>query len=84
MVMRDFKEKNHRLIMLRPSKEVLQSVQSLSEETIPVVNTDVELVAVLKELTTIKRIQEIGTEMIDMSNGKVAGGMIDELTSTKL
>ncbi|OAD55739.1 Sodium-independent sulfate anion transporter [Eufriesea mexicana] len=84
MVMRDFKEKNHHLIMLRPSKEILQSVQSLCEETIEVVNTDAELVAALKELNTTKAIKEIGAEVIDMSNGTTTSGARSELTSTKL
>lgn len=84
MVMRDFKEKNHRLIMLRPSSKVLQSVQSLSEETITAVSSDAELVAVFKELTTTKRNQKIRAEVIDMSNGVPVGNAKDELTSTKL
>lgn len=83
MVMRDFKEKDHRLIMLRPSTEILQSVQSLSQETIDVVNTDAELVATLKELNTGKRVRETGEEVIDL-NGKSADGTRDELPSTKL
>lgn len=82
--MRDFKEKNHHLIMLRPSKEILRSVQSLCEETIQVVNTDAELVAALKELNTTKAIKEIGAEVIDMSNGTTTSGARSELTSTKL
>lgn len=77
--MRDFKEKNHHLIMLRPSKEILRSVQSLSEETIRVVNTDVELGAILKELNTSERTQAIGMEVTDISNGKATGS-----SSTKL
>lgn len=78
-MMRDFKEKNHHLIMLRPSKEILRSVQSLSEETIRVVNTDVELGAILKELNTSERTQAIGMEVTDISNGKATGS-----SSTKL
>lgn len=84
MVMRDFKEKNHCLIMLQPSKEVLRSIQSLSKETIKVVNTDTELVTALKELNTTKAIKKIGTEIIDMSNGTTTSDMRNELTSTKL
>ncbi|KOC68511.1 Sodium-independent sulfate anion transporter [Habropoda laboriosa] len=84
MVMRDFKEKNHRLIMLRPSKDILRAMQSLSKETIKVVNTDAELVAALKEHNTVKRIHEAGAEVIDMSNGKTTIGTRNELTSTKL
>ncbi|XP_017892165.1 sodium-independent sulfate anion transporter-like [Ceratina calcarata] len=84
MVMRDFKEKDHRLVMLRPSKEILHSVQSLCSETIEVVNTDAELVATLKKLNAGKRVQETDAEVIDMTNGKSAGGTRDELTSTKL
>lgn len=72
------------MVMLRPSKEILRSVQSLSQETIEVVDTDVELVATLKELNTGKRVQEIDAEVIEMTNGKSAGGTRDELTSTKL
>ncbi|CAK9801330.1 Sodium-independent sulfate anion transporter [Anthophora plagiata] len=83
-VMRDFKEKNHRLIMLRPSKEILHSVQSLSKETIQVVNNDAELVAALKGYNTVKRIHEAGAEVIDMSNGKATIATRNELTSTKL
>ncbi|CAK9833483.1 Sodium-independent sulfate anion transporter [Anthophora retusa] len=83
-VMRDFKEKNHRLIMLRPSKEILHSVQSLSEETIQVVNNDAELVAALKGYNTVKRIHEADAEVIDMSNGKATIATRNELTSTKL
>lgn len=82
--MRDFKEKNHCLIMLQPSKEVLRSIQSLSKETIEVVNTDTELVTALKELNTTKAIKKIGTEIIDMSNGTTTSDMRNELTSTKL
>lgn len=84
MVMRDFKEKNHNLILLRPSKEVLKSIQSLSEETIRVVNTDAEMIAALKEWNTIKRTQEIGAELLDMSNGKPTSATKNENTSTKL
>lgn len=84
MVMRDFKEKNHNLIMLRPSKEILRSIQSLSEEPIRVVNTDAEMMAVLKEWNTIKRTQEIGAELLDMSNGKTVIATKNEHTSTKL
>ncbi|XP_076624180.1 sodium-independent sulfate anion transporter isoform X1 [Colletes latitarsis] len=84
MVMRDFKEKNHRLIMLRPSKEILRSVQSLCEETIKVVNNDIELMAALKKLSTSKRAPTISTEVIDMSNLKATDGTRDELTCTKL
>ncbi|XP_029039363.1 sodium-independent sulfate anion transporter-like [Osmia bicornis bicornis] len=84
MVMRDFKEKNHNLILLRPSKEVLRSIQSLSEETIRVVNTDAEMIAALKEWNTIKRTREIGAELLDMSNGKPTSATKNEHTSTKL
>ncbi|XP_015436479.1 PREDICTED: sodium-independent sulfate anion transporter-like [Dufourea novaeangliae] len=83
-VIRDFKEKNHRLIMLRPSKEILQSVQSLSEETIKVANTDSELVAILKELSTGKRTLELTAEIIDMTNVKNPSRPKNEHTSTKL
>ncbi|XP_076234572.1 sodium-independent sulfate anion transporter [Calliopsis andreniformis] len=83
-VIRDFKEKDHCLILLRPAKEILQSVQSLSEETIRVVNTDAELAAVLKELNTKNRTQEINMEVIDISNGKATNSVSDELVSTKL
>ncbi|XP_003400635.1 sodium-independent sulfate anion transporter-like [Bombus affinis] len=84
MVVRDFKEQNHFLIMLRPSKEIVQSIQSLSKETIDVVNTDAELVAILKELSTTKVAKEIGAEVIDMSNGITISATRCELTSTKL
>lgn len=70
--------------MLQPSKEVLRSIQSLSKETIEVVNTDTELVTALKELNTTKAIKKIGTEIIDMSNGTTTSDMRNELTSTKL
>ncbi|XP_043522296.1 sodium-independent sulfate anion transporter-like isoform X2 [Frieseomelitta varia] len=83
-VMREFKEKNHCLIMLRPSKEILRSVQSLSEETIHVVYTDAELVAILKEFSTTKAVKESGAEVLDMSNGTTINSTRSELTSTKL
>ncbi|KOX79689.1 Sodium-independent sulfate anion transporter [Melipona quadrifasciata] len=83
-VMRDFKEKNHFLIMLRPSKEILRSVQSLSKKTIHVVYTDAELVAILKEFSTTKAVKESGAEVIDMSNGTTINSTRSELTSTKL
>ncbi|CAL7934968.1 unnamed protein product [Xylocopa violacea] len=84
MVMRDFKEKDHCLIMLRPSKEILHSLQSLSEEAIEVVNNDAELVATLKELNTSRRAEEIGAEVIDFTYGKAASAIRVELTCTKL
>lgn len=70
--------------MLRPSKEILRSVQSLSKETIHVVYTDTELVAILKEFSTTKAVKESGAEVIDMSNGTTINSTRSELTSTKL
>lgn len=70
--------------MLRPSKEILRSVQSLSKETIHVVYTDAELVAILKEFSTTKAVKESGAEVIDMSNGTTINSTRSELTSTKL
>ncbi|XP_054007731.1 sodium-independent sulfate anion transporter-like [Hylaeus anthracinus] len=83
-VIREFREKNHCLIMLRPSKEVLQSVQSLSEETIMVATNDVELVAILKELSSFKRTPTVTMEIINLKSVKTTDGTRDELTSTKL
>ncbi|XP_076752208.1 sodium-independent sulfate anion transporter [Xylocopa sonorina] len=84
MVMRDFKEKDHCLIMLRPSKEILRSLQSLSEEKIEVVNNDAELVATLKELNTSRTAEETGAEVTDLTHGKAASAIRVELTCTKL
>ncbi|XP_031837112.1 sodium-independent sulfate anion transporter isoform X2 [Nomia melanderi] len=83
-VINDFKGKNHRLIMLRPSAEVLRSVQSLSEEIIPVVYTDAELVAILKEFSMSKRVLEFNAELIDVTNVKPDAPPRDEHASTKL
>ncbi|XP_033336485.1 sodium-independent sulfate anion transporter [Megalopta genalis] len=83
-VISDFKEKNHKLIMLRPSAEVLKSVQSLSEEIIRVAHTDAELVAILKEYSLSKRVLEFDAELIDVTNLVIDGRPRDEHASTKL
>lgn len=83
-VINDFKEKNHGLIMLRPSAEILRSVQSLSEEIIRVAYTDAELVAILKEFSMSNRVLEFNAELIDVTNVKSDSQPRDEHNSTKL
>ncbi|XP_076655669.1 sodium-independent sulfate anion transporter [Halictus rubicundus] len=83
-VISDFKEKNHKLIMLRPSAEILKSVQSLSDEIIRVAQTDAELVAILKEYSLSKRVLEFDAELIDVTNIKADNRPRDERASTNL
>lgn len=83
-VMKDFREQNHRLIMLRPSAEVLRCLESFSQEPILVAKSDHELVAVLKEFSGSKRIRETSIEVVDLANEKSLARTRGELSSTHL
>ncbi|KAG7210485.1 hypothetical protein KM043_012006 [Ampulex compressa] len=84
-VIKDFKDRKHRLIMLKPAPEVLQSVQSLSKETILVAKSDAELTTILKEFSAGRFYdRDMHVEINDHSGGKALACMRDELASTKL
>jgi hypothetical protein len=82
MVIKDFRDNNRRLIMLRPNSDVLNSVQSLSSRPILTATSDIDLLAILKEFTRPDRNMD---DDVEISNCKtVFENTTDEFTITKL
>jgi len=82
MVIKDFRDNDRRLIMLRPNSDVLNSVQSLSSRPILTATSDIDLLAILKEF---KRPDRNMDNDVETSNCKIAfENTTDELTITKL
>lgn len=85
MVIKDFSDNDRRLIMLRPSPDVLKSLQSLSSRLILTASSDVDLLAVLRELKEVPGSDRDANDDVETSDCKIAlGNTTDELTTTKL
>lgn len=83
-LVKDFKDNDRFLILLRPVAEILQSIQSLTNELIVTAKTDVELLTILKELNGIKRINSESYAIPDDFKRKTIVDIKDELASTNL
>jgi len=82
MVIKDFRDNNRPLIMLRPNSDVLNSVQSLSSKSILTATSDIDLPAILKECTRSDRNMD---DDVETSNCKIPfENTADEFTVTKL
>jgi len=82
MVIKNFRDNDRRLIMLRPNSDVLNSVQSLSSRPILTATSDIDLLAILKEFTRPDRNMD---NDVETSNCKIAfENTTDELIITKL
>ncbi|XP_019888316.1 sodium-independent sulfate anion transporter [Ooceraea biroi] len=86
MVMRDFRDNDRQLIMLRPNSDVLKSVQSLSSKPILTARSDTDLLAVLREVEgTARSDARDANNDVEIPNCKIAcENSMDELTTTKL
>ncbi|XP_015183774.1 PREDICTED: sodium-independent sulfate anion transporter [Polistes dominula] len=83
-LVKDFKDNDRYLILLRPITEILQSIQSLSNEPIVIAKTDVELLTMLKEFNGIKR---MNSETYTIHNNFIRKTVVDardEFASTNL
>lgn len=70
--------------MLRPTAEILQSIQSLINESIVTAKTDVELLTILKEFNEMKCIDSESYVIPDDFKRKTVVDMRDEFASTNL
>ncbi|KAL2712869.1 sodium-independent sulfate anion transporter-like isoform X1 [Vespula squamosa] len=83
-LIKDFKDNDRFLILLRPTTEILQSIQSLINESIVTAKTDVELLTILKEFNEIRCIDSESYAIPDDFKRKTVVDMRDELASTNL
>nr|XP_050855019.1 sodium-independent sulfate anion transporter-like isoform X1 [Vespula vulgaris] len=83
-LIKDFKDNDRFLILLRPTAEILQSIQSLINESIVTAKTDVELLTILKEFNEMKCIDSESYVIPDDFKRKTVVDMRDEFASTNL
>lgn len=79
MVLKDFRDNNCELIILRPNADILKSIQSLSEKQILIARNDIDLIAILKEFKGIARDADIEMQI---SNDKTVSETTDEVTTS--
>ncbi|XP_029672275.1 sodium-independent sulfate anion transporter-like [Formica exsecta] len=81
MLVKDFRDNNCQLIMLRPNSDILKSIQSLSHKQILTARDEIDLITILKEF---KGMTQNANVEIETSNGKMISKMTSELVSTWL
>nr|XP_012230213.1 PREDICTED: sodium-independent sulfate anion transporter-like isoform X1 [Linepithema humile]XP_012230214.1 PREDICTED: sodium-independent sulfate anion transporter-like isoform X1 [Linepithema humile] len=79
MVVKDFRDNNCQLIMLRPNPDILKSIQSLSDKQILIAGNDVDLITTLKEFKGIARDADVEMQV---SNSKPISETTDEATTS--
>lgn len=79
MVLKDFRDNNCELIILRPNADILKSIQSLSDKQILIARNDIDLIAILKEFKGIARDADIEMQI---SNDKTVSETTDEVTTS--
>ncbi|XP_066587801.1 sodium-independent sulfate anion transporter-like isoform X2 [Prorops nasuta] len=82
--MKDFKDANHRLIMLRPSDEVLHSVQALSKDPILTAKTEQELATMLRQAVPEVKIRQTVINNMIVGSEEADNECKDATVSTKL
>lgn len=84
MVMRDFRDNNLYLIMLRPNPDVLKSIQSLSYKPIVTAKDEIDLITILKELANATQFNQNINVRAEFPNCKIISETTDEIITTKL
>lgn len=82
MLIKDFRDKNCQLIMLRPNPDILNSIQSLSHKQILTARDEIDLITILKEFKEF--VTQNANVEIEASNGKMISETTNELVSTWL
>ncbi|XP_029173687.1 sodium-independent sulfate anion transporter-like [Nylanderia fulva] len=77
MLLKEFRENNCRLIMLRPNSDILRSIQSLSDKEILTARDEIDLITILKQFVT-------QNANVEVSRGKMNSETTLELASTWL
>ncbi|XP_070163167.1 sodium-independent sulfate anion transporter isoform X3 [Polyergus mexicanus] len=78
MLVKDFRDNNCQLIMLRPNPDILKSIQSLSHKQILIARDEIDLITILKEF---KGMTQNANVEIETSNGKMISETTSELVS---
>lgn len=77
MLIKDFRDNNCQLIILRPNSNILKSIQSLSDKEILTARDEVDLITIFKNFLT-------QNANVEVSKGKMNSETTLELVSTWL
>lgn len=81
MLVKDFRDNNCQLIMLRPNPDILKSIQALSHKQILTARDEIDLITIFKKFKDMRQNTNVEIEAL---NGKMISEITNELVSTWL